>query len=355
MELHDFSRRTACKSTFSTPNFDDDTILSSIPVHCDSPSKVFATNMTNNLNSTRKVRSCRSVLFSVDGNHLYTAGNTGGFGCLDTVRACSDTSILYGEYTSINHSPTILWKIQNASPNSINVLHQLPCESPAATTIVTGDDEGLVRLWDVRICSSSNESVFVGDNTYRGLMKVPLGCILSLDHHDDYISALSSSQDGTTLLICSADGTLSAFDIRSSWKINSKSRTNTNLTKSYNVKDELLSLTTLKHDHKIVVGSHGGSLNIWSWGEWQYMSDIFPGHAQSIDAILKIDEDTIMTGCSDGVVRIVQIHPNKVLGVLGHNDGFPVEDLSFSAGRKFVGSLSHDNYIRLWDASVLCE
>jgi WD40 repeat protein len=111
----------------------------------------------------------------------------------------------------------------------------------------------------------------------------------------------------------------------------------------------------MKGGRKVICGTQNGVLNVWSWGTWGDISDRFPGHPQSIDALLKIDEDTLLTGSSDGVVRIVQIHPDRMLGVLGDNDGFPVEKLKFSSGRKLVGSVSHDTLIRLWDASILIE
>jgi WD40 repeat protein len=77
------------------------------------------------------------------------------------------------------------------------------------------------------------------------------------------------------------------------------------------------------------------------------------GHPKSVDALLKIDEDTLLTGSIDGILRLVQIHPNKLIGVLGDHDGFPVEDLQFSFDKQLIGSISHDNLIRLWDASIL--
>ncbi len=67
----------------------------------------------------------------------------------------------------------------------------------------------------------------------------------------------------------------------------------------------------------------------------------------------KVDKDTVLMGSLDGLVRAVQILPNMLLGVLGSHDGFPVEDMKWSNGRKMVGSISHDEYIRSWDASLL--
>ena len=38
---------------------------------------------------------------------------------------------------------------------------------------------------------------------------------------------------------------------------------------------------------------------------------------QSIETLCVVDEDTVITGSSDGLLRLVQLQPNKLLGVLG--------------------------------------
>ena len=64
-------------------------------------------------------------------------------------------------------------------------------------------------------------------------------------------------------------------------------------------------------------------LNIFSYGEWEDFSDRFPGHPSSIDAIVKVDEETILTGSSDGIVRVISILPNKMLGIVGEHGHAP--------------------------------
>jgi WD repeat-containing protein 55 len=123
--------------------------------------------------------------------------------------------------------------------------------------------------------------------------------------------------------------------------------------KSDDQEDEMLSIVLLKNGRKVMCGTQQGVLAVWSWGTWGDVSDRFPGHPSSIDALLKVDEDTVLTGASDGIIRLVQLHPDKLLGVLGEHDGYPVEKLQFNADRSYVGSVSHDNFIRLWDARVL--
>jgi len=46
-----------------------------------------------------------------------------------------------------------------------------------------------------------------------------------------------------------------------------------------------------------------------------------------VDCLWKVDESTVVSGSSDGLVRVVSIQPNKVLGVLGDHDDFPVEGM----------------------------
>ena len=53
----------------------------------------------------------------------------------------------------------------------------------------------------------------------------------------------------------------------------------------------------------------------------------FPGHPETVDCMLKIDESMLLTGSSDGLIRVVSIQPNKILGVVGDHDDFPVEGM----------------------------
>jgi WD40 repeat protein len=378
------------------------------------------------------------------GEYLYTACNGGSLRCINTALAVKSLSTdlhqqlenddnnddVKDDNTSTNN--TIVWSIENAHPVGINKIYQLPNCSPIGPVLITGDDSGTVRLWDVRQCSSStitnagDDTSTIDDmdsnnntgnnsskkkksnkkmkknttkqqqqqkqqnnNPFDKLMELPTECIQSWKVNKDYISDFTCTPDGTVLFATSGDGTLSVFNISyvatqqrrssSSKNINNRNRCNIvntfdndddesskkNTTtstwdtmgycKSDNIEDELLSCVLLKKSKKLCVGTQDGTLCLYTYGQWADMSDRFPGHPQSIDAILKIDEDTILTGSSDGLIRAVQLLPNSLLGVLGghDHDGFPVEGLGWSAYRRLVGSISHDEYIRLWDASLL--
>ena len=80
-------------------------------------------------------------------------------------------------------------------------------------------------------------------------------------------------------------------------------------------------------ESQVVCGTQNGILAVYSWDRFDDMSDRFPGHPHSIDAIVKVDEDTIITGSSDGMLRVLSVHPNKLLGLLGEHDEYPIERL----------------------------
>ena len=89
----------------------------------------------------------------------------------------------------------------------------------------------------------------------------------------------------------------------------------------------------IKGGRKVVVGTQSGVLNVYSWGAMNDCSDRFPGHPESVDALVKFDEDTLLTGSSDGAIRIVNIQPNRLLGLVGAHADLPIECLSLSTDK----------------------
>mmetsp|Transcript_3822 Transcript_3822/g.8380 ORF Transcript_3822/g.8380 Transcript_3822/m.8380 type:complete len:236 (-) Transcript_3822:1940-2647(-) len=117
--------------------------------------------------------------------------------------------------------------------------------------------------------------------------------------------------------------------------------------------DDLLSLQIMYGGKKVIAGTQEGVLDIWNWGEWGDISDRFPGHPYSVEALLKWDETTMITGSSDGLIRVVNLFPNKLLGVIGDHKELPIERLAWSHDRQYVASVSHDSFVRFWDTSIL--
>jgi WD repeat-containing protein 55 len=316
--VHDLPKPGERKiSTSDEEDSENDTILSSIPIH---------TMQISSSEQKPKTHSCRTVLFSSDGKYLFSGGSSGEICALDA----NMISSLGGSETSL------LWRLPS-HPDAVHCLKQLPESATCGPLLCSGYENGSIRLCDIRLCDASESK---------------RACVLSWNEHEDYISGFDHDVDGNTLLASSADCSLSAMDLRMAQNPSSKSQA---CRKSDDQEDELLSVTVMKHGRKVICGSQQGVLAVWSWGTWGDVSDRFPGHPASIDALLKVDEDTVLTGASDGLIRLVQLHPDKLLGVLGEHEGYPVEKLQFNSDRSVVGSISHDAFLRLWDTKILFD
>ena len=323
LEVHDLAELTEADA--DSTDDDLDSLISSTHVH----TQLLASKTSD---SGSKHASARCVEFSSSGEHIYSGGTAGDLVCLNAERLSTFS-------TSQNAKDAILWSVQNASYQASPL--QVIKELPNPNLIATGDEAGGVRIWDIRLCSNTSTST-------TSYATIP-GCVHSWKKHDDYISGLEYSSDGHTLLACSADCTLSVYDIRTDKSLSDADRF---LRRSDDQEDELLSIKIMKNGRKVVCGTGEGVLSMWSFGTWGDCSDRMPGHPQSIDALLKIDENTLLTGSSDGLVRVVSIHPNKLLGVLGECP-FSIEKLCMSADGNFVASITHDAVIRCWDARIL--
>lgn len=201
--------------------------------------------------------------------------------------------------------------------------HPLHCIMSYENLLATGDAEGVVKVWDLRQTKQ----------------------IFAWEENEDYVSRLLLVPERNALLAPSGDSTLSVFNIKQGKLI----------ARSEYTEDDLLSIALIKEGQKVVCGSQDGVLFLWDWGEWEYPMDHFPGHPQSVDALVPIDKDTLATASTDGLIRVVGIHPNKMLGVIGEHGEMPVECLELSHDRKYMASSSHDLLIKFWNVAYLFE
>ena len=65
----------------------------------------------------------------------------------------------------------------------------------------------------------------------------------------------------------------------------------------------------------------------------EHEAHVCAGHPSSVDALVAFDEDTVLTGSQDGLIRVISILPNRMLGVVGEHGEFPVETLALSQDR----------------------
>lgn len=82
-------------------------------------------------------------------------------------------------------------------------------------------------------------------------------------------------------------------------------------------------------------------------------------------------EDVIATGSEDGMIRVMQIQPNKFcklafrvhvgneltcpVGVIATHEDYPIERMRLDRRQKWLGSVSHDECIKLTDVENMLE
>ncbi|KIK99547.1 hypothetical protein PAXRUDRAFT_822622 [Paxillus rubicundulus Ve08.2h10] len=256
-------------------------------------------------------RSCRCVATNEDGSHLFAAGKAKSIFTIDTTT---------GTVTSTR---------SEAHDSPINrIKHLLP------SMFCTGDDDGVIKLWDPRRTQE----------------------IRRYGHHFDFISDFLWLGDKKQLISTSADGTLSAIDVRGK-KLEP-------LAQSEDQEDELLSIVAIRNGSKVVVGTQLGILSIFNRSQgWGDCVDRVPGHPQSIDALCAIpssypsSHSTVLTGSSDGLVRAVQLFPTKLLGVVADHGSFPVERIKVDQNGegRWVGSAGHEDTLKMTDLNEVFE
>mmetsp|Transcript_26217 Transcript_26217/g.53056 ORF Transcript_26217/g.53056 Transcript_26217/m.53056 type:complete len:190 (-) Transcript_26217:99-668(-) len=123
------------------------------------------------------------------------------------------------------------------------------------------------------------------------------------------------------------------------------------------LEDEYLCLTVMRHGTKVVCGGQEGVLAIFTWGDFGDMKDRIKGPKLSIDSLVKITEDCILTGSSDGKIRVVSVynaeHSNWILGNFAEHGDSPIERLALSSDGELVASASHGQpSIRVYPTEV---
>eukprot|EP00823_Brevimastigomonas_motovehiculus_P008883 TRINITY_DN835_c0_g1_i1.p1 TRINITY_DN835_c0_g1~~TRINITY_DN835_c0_g1_i1.p1 ORF type:complete len:463 (+),score=193.47 TRINITY_DN835_c0_g1_i1:67-1455(+) len=245
--------------------------------------------------------ACRSLQFSTNGEVLFTAGKDGAIVVFDLNKLKPSNRIEKAHIHPIN-------RIKVYSEN----------------VLVSGDDEGDVKFWDIRTPA-----------TTKSLFDAPL------EESDDYISCLYPVPAKDHLIYTCGDGCVGLVDVRKSKM----------LVMSETVDDALLSIELMKGGTKIVCGSENGVLNMFDYDVKKFgmPSDTYPGHPESIESMVALNPSVLCTGSSDGLVRVVQLYPHNLLGVLGEHGDYPVECVRLSRDHKVVASTSHDMSVRFWD------
>ena len=74
---------------------------------------------------------------------------------------------------------------------------------------------------------------------------------------------------------------------------------------SDNFEEDLTGVQIMKNGKVVAVPSQEGIINLFRWDFFGDCNDRILGHASSIDAMIKYDENVLITGCEDGLIRTV--------------------------------------------------
>lgn len=249
-------------------------------------------------------QSCRGVSFNKEGNRLFTISSDQSWKIIDV------------EGGDIVHYHV---NAHNEPINKLCVLND--------NVFLTGDDDGVVKLWDSRTNSSFSES-------------------MTWDAHSDQITDFESAEDGHTVLSTGGDAVLCVYDIRNQQ----------NFYKSDDQESELHSLKIMKNGRRVYCGSQEGPMVIFKWGQWLDCVDRFIDHPDGIECIVKIDEVTMVTGSLDGSIRLVSIQPShKIEGIIGEIAENSIENMKLQRERSLLANIGTDEIIRFWDVSEILD
>ena len=260
--------------------------------------------------------SCRSAVF-LDG--ALASGDASGTISLSSITRGKRISKYGGIDEDVQADP------QAANGRGVNCMLALD----GSHTFAVGYDSGIVRVFDRRTLLKAKRAV------------------ASFAAHTDFVSDMDVAMNGRHVVTTSGDGTLAVHDVRASKRI-ARSEDDAD--------DEMLSVKVVKGGKKVVCGHQGGVIDIYSWGYWNDCSDRFPGHPGPVDTLAKVDEDTVLTGSFDGLVRIVSIQPNRAIGIVGeHAAEYPIEQLDLDPITRILASVSHDSVCKVWSVDALFE
>ncbi|XP_077254702.1 WD repeat-containing protein 55 homolog isoform X1 [Temnothorax americanus] len=254
-------------------------------------------NEETNLASTMELhlKACRDIEFSADGRSLFSTGK-------DLCIAITDveTEKLIRLYEGAHEQPVYTMTIINEH------------------VFVTGDDDGVVKLWDLR--RKESEPVF------------------SIKEVEDYISAMITNKDAK-YLVCASGAGLTTINIPER-KLHVQSEEHD---------DELTCLGLFKYESKVLAASNKGKMYVYNWGEFGLHSDEFPSATKkAINCMIPVTENVVITGEEDGIVRATSLFPHRQLGIVGQHN-FSVETLDISNDGTLIASSSHDNDIKFWN------
>ncbi len=189
--------------------------------------------------------------------------------------------------------------------------------SPENTTMVTGSITGALELWD---------------------LKNPVAPIKTLDYHQEAITSLIYNANGNILIVGSADGDITIWDVHRAQLIKAL--------KGH--KKAVTSVSLHRSEKKLVSGSYDGTIKVWDLASFlnEKTIDMKGGKVRSV--AYSYDGEHLAVGMSNKTVRVLNAKSySSELLFMGHRD--VIYQVAFTFDDHYLISGSQDNTIRIWD------
>lgn len=191
--------------------------------------------------------------------------------------------------------------------------------SPDGTTLLTGDQDAVMRLWSV----DSGE------------------LLREFSGHTDWIWDIAYSPDGTTAVTASADGTLKLWDLESGDEI----RTFEGHT------DEVRGADFRADGSQILSGSDDMSMILWDAQTGEAVTTFTDGLSEIYDVAISSSGVTALSGFADGRIVLWNVNTGQSLltydaSVGGHTD--EVWSVQYTADETGFLSTSQDSLVMFW-------
>lgn len=280
--------------------------------------------------------SSRAVSFSADGSALYVGDAEGNLTSIDVSTGKVSARLLQNANGGSAFTRLVAALLVSSSNNSSSFL--------PATSVISGDEAGTVRVWDPRCREPAVEfsGAHQGGEQVSDLLPLPAGAAAGLKSNTSEASSPATTTTGGVVSVGS-DGTLALLDFA-----RAGGKSNGIASRSDPDEDELLCLGFAKNFSTLCCGSAGGVLSLWkprAAGGLAGCADRLPlarlsakegGERPAINSLASLDGaagsgaksgggggSLLLAGCADGKLRVLSVLPNKVLCTLGgaHGDG----------------------------------
>jgi serine/threonine protein kinase/dipeptidyl aminopeptidase/acylaminoacyl peptidase len=195
--------------------------------------------------------------------------------------------------------------------------------SPDGTTLASGSYDNTIRRWDAATGKPLGEPL-------RG--------------HEDWVTSVAFSPDGTTLASGSDDKTIRLWDAASGKPLGEPLRGH---------EGDVASVAFSPDGTTLASGSEDMTIRLWDAATGKPLGEPLRGHEWWVSSVaFSPDGTTLASGSYDNTIRRWDAATGKPLGepLRGHEDR--VTSVAFSPDGKTLASGSDDTTIRLWDAAT---